>query len=238
MKREMNREEKITEAYLKSLCFKDVVFEPDGNIPPDFLIDGRIAVEVRRLNQHFFTKDEVRGLEETMIPLFRLLESSLSDFDSHYKGCSYWVTIRFHRPVGKGSTNKKAIVKTLTDFLSRPFPLPCDVKVTENIYFHIFPSQAVMGKVFRFAGGTDRESGGWVLDEFKKNFNYCVEEKTKKIKDHYGKYASWWLVLVDHIAHSFNESDKNEMKSMVSSNSSWVKVIVLDSLTGNNLLEI
>jgi hypothetical protein len=32
----MNREEKITENYLKSLGPKDVVFEPDGNIPPDF----------------------------------------------------------------------------------------------------------------------------------------------------------------------------------------------------------
>jgi hypothetical protein len=238
MKREMNREEKITEAYLKSLCVKDVVFEPDGNIPPDFSIDGRIAVEVRRLNQHFFTKDEVRGLEETGIPLFKLLESSLSEFDSQYKGCSYWVSIRFHRPVEKGNTNKKAILKALTGFLSRPFPIPCDVKVTENIYFHIFPSQAVVGKVFRFAGGTDRESGGWVMDEFKKNFNHCVEEKTAKIKDHYDKYNSWWLVLVDQIAYGFNESEKTEMKSMISANSSWVKVIVLDSLTGNNILEI
>jgi hypothetical protein len=116
MKREMNREENITEAYLKSLDFKDVVFQPDGNIPPDFSIDGRIAVEVRRLNQHFFTKDEVRGLEETRIPLFTLLESSLSEFDSQYKGCSYWVAIKFHRPVEKGNTNKKAINKALTYF--------------------------------------------------------------------------------------------------------------------------
>jgi hypothetical protein len=69
----MNREEKIAEAYLKSLGFKNVVFEPDGNIPPDFSMDGRIAVEVRRLNQHFFTKDEVRGLEEGRLPLFKLL---------------------------------------------------------------------------------------------------------------------------------------------------------------------
>ena len=234
----MNREEKITEAYLKSLGFKDVVFEPDGNISPDFSIDGRIAIEVRRLNQHFFTKDEVRGLEETRIPLFKLLESSLSEFDSHYIGCSYWVSIRFHRPVEKGNTNKKAIVKALTDFLSRPFPLPCDVKVTENIYFHIYPSQAVEGKVFRFAGGTDRESGGWVLAEFKKNFNHCVEEKTEKIKDLHDKYTSWWLLLVDQIAHGFNESEKDEVKSMVSVNTSWDKVVVLDSLTGNNILEI
>jgi hypothetical protein len=238
MKREMKREEKITEAYLRSLGFKDVVFEPDGNISPDFSIDGRIAVEVRRLNQHFFTKDEVRGLEETRMPLFDLLKSSLSEFDSQYKGCSYWVSVRFHRPVEKGKTNRRAIAKALSHFLSSPFPLPCDVKVTEHIYLHIFPSQSVEGKVFRFAGGTDRESGGWVLAKFKKNFNHCVEDKTEKIKQRHDKYTSWWLFLVEQIAHGFNESEKDEVKSMVSVNTSWDKVVVLDSLTGNNILEI
>jgi hypothetical protein len=77
-----------------------------------------------------------------------------------------------------------------------------------------------------------------VPDEFKNNFNHCVEEKTEKIKDHHDKYNSWWLVLVDQIAHGFNEREKDEMKSMASVNSSWDKVIVLDSLTGNNILEI
>jgi len=234
----MNREEQIAETYLKSLGFRDVIFEPDGNIPPDFSLDGTTGVEVRRLNQHFFTKDEVRGLEETRIPLFGLLESSLGELDSLYKGRSYWVSIRFRRPVGKRNTNKKAIVKALTDFLSRPFQLPYDLKVTENIYFHIFPSQAVEGKVFRFAGGTDRESGGWVLAEFTKNFNHCVEEKTQKIKDHRDKYNSWWLVLVDKIAHGFEESEKDQVKSMVGASISWNKVIVLDSLSGNSILEI
>ena len=103
MKSEMNKEERIVKAYLRSLGFKDIIFEPDGNIPPDFLIDSRIGVEVRRLNQHFFTKGEVRGLEETRIPLFKLVESSLGEFDSQYNGLSYWVSIRFHRPVGKGN---------------------------------------------------------------------------------------------------------------------------------------
>jgi len=238
MKREMNREEQIAEAYLKSLGLKNVVFEPDGNIPPDFSVDDTIAIEVRRLNQHYFTKDDVHGLEETRIPLFQLLESALREFDSQYKGCSYWVSIRFHRPVEKGITNKKAIVKALTDFLQRPFPMPCDVQVTDNMFLHIFQNQDAAGKVFRFAGGTDRESGGWVMEEFKKNFDHCVEEKTIKIKDHHNKYNVWWLVLVDQIAHGFNESEKSKMKSMISVNSQWAKVIVLDSLTGNNILEI
>ena len=32
----MNKEECTTEIYLKSLELGDIIFEPDGNIPPDF----------------------------------------------------------------------------------------------------------------------------------------------------------------------------------------------------------
>jgi hypothetical protein len=234
----MNREENIAETYLKSLGFKDVVFEPDGNVAPDFLIDGKVAVEVRRLNQHYFTKDKAIGLEESIIPLFELLELSFSEFDWQYKGFSYWVSIKFHRPIGKGNTNRRAITKSLTYFLSKPFILPCDVKVTESIYFRILASQAVEGKVFRFAGGTDRESGGWMLDEFKKNFDHCVKEKSENIGSRYDKYTSWWLIMVDKIAHGFDEGEEKYIISMVRVNSFWDKVIVLDSLNRNNILEI
>ena len=234
----MNREEKITENYLKSLGYRDVVFEPDGNIPPDFSIDDRIAVEVRRLNQHFFREDQVKGLEEDRIPLFNLLQSSFSKFDTQYKGRSYWVSIRFSRPIECVKTVRKAIRKSLTDFLGNPTPLPCKVNVTGGMYFRIYPSKKVAGRVFRFAVGTDRESGGFVLSEFKKNFDHCMKEKSEKINDHYAKYNTWWLVLVDQIAYGFNEDEKKEIKSMVSVNSCWNKIIVLDSLNGNNILEI
>jgi hypothetical protein len=52
----MNSKEKIAQNYLVSLGFKDIVFEPDGNIPPDFAVEGKIAVEVRRLNQNYFAR--------------------------------------------------------------------------------------------------------------------------------------------------------------------------------------
>ncbi len=47
----MNRDERIVEGYLNSLNLGKAVYEPDGKVPPDFLVDGRIAIEVRRLNQ-------------------------------------------------------------------------------------------------------------------------------------------------------------------------------------------
>ncbi|MBI5968661.1 MAG: hypothetical protein HY882_12510 [Deltaproteobacteria bacterium] len=237
-RRRIKREELIAESYLNSLGIGDVVFEPDGNIPPDFLLKETTAIEVRRLNQHFFAKGEGRGLEEARIPLFGILQSTLAEFDPLYRGNSYWVSVRFRRPVGKSSANKRAIAKILTALLDKPLQLPCDLKVTESIGLHVFSSQPVEGKVFRFAGGTDRESGGWVLSEFTKNFKYCVEEKTRKVEDYRERYASWWLVLVDHIAHGFEENERKELRSMIGPIVSWDKVIVLDSLSGNSILEI
>lgn len=236
----MNKEEKIAETYLiNSLGFRNVVFEPDGNSPPDFSIDGRIAIEVRRLNQHYFTKDNAQGLEEDRFRLFKLIRSSLKEFNSQYKGDTYWVQIKFRRPVGKGPTVKKAIRKALTGFLNQPHAFPCDIKVINNICFSIFCSKPpVKGTVFQFAGGGDEESGGFVLAQFKKNFDHCVEEKSEKIRCHYHEYASWWLILVDKIAYSFDDREKSKIKSMVSVNSCWEKVIVLNSLRGNRILEI
>ena len=48
----MNDSEKSVYEYLTSLGLGAVVYEPDGKVPPDFSVDGRTAVEVRRLNQN------------------------------------------------------------------------------------------------------------------------------------------------------------------------------------------
>src|SRR5206468_13124046 len=65
----MDKSEQIAESHLRSRGFQDIMYEPDGNVPPDFLVDGQIAVEVRRLNQNEDTPEGPRGLEEAAIPL-------------------------------------------------------------------------------------------------------------------------------------------------------------------------
>ncbi|MEK0338505.1 MAG: hypothetical protein QQN41_13835, partial [Nitrosopumilus sp.] len=60
----MNRDEKIANNYLKQQDFSQIVYEPDGNISPDFLLDNSIAVEVRRLNQHQLVNGVYKPIEE------------------------------------------------------------------------------------------------------------------------------------------------------------------------------
>jgi hypothetical protein len=60
----MDESETLALKYLQSQGFINIKFEPDGNRPPDFLVDDTIAVEVRRLNQNFEYTFGKRGLEE------------------------------------------------------------------------------------------------------------------------------------------------------------------------------
>jgi len=45
----MDRSETVGMHHLLFRGHSDVIYEPDGNVPPDFLVEGRSAVEVRRL---------------------------------------------------------------------------------------------------------------------------------------------------------------------------------------------
>ena len=94
----MDRSEAAIEKLLGHMGFSNVIYEPDGNVPPDFLVNGEIAVEVRRLNQNFDSGSGMRGLEEEATPLWqkmtRLVES-IAETD----GDSWFVFYSFSRPV-------------------------------------------------------------------------------------------------------------------------------------------
>ena len=78
----MDDSEALVENYLKYLGYCDVVYEPDGNVPPDFLVNNTVAVEVRRLNQHHDdgTGTGLRGLEEVDVPLWHRIREYLESY--------------------------------------------------------------------------------------------------------------------------------------------------------------
>src|SRR5712691_4749237 len=98
-RREMDSSEKVVSEYLAHRGFRDVLFEPDGNVPPDFLFEGRIAVEVRRLNQNEETSEGPRGLEEVAIPLQAKVIRLLATLGPATGDESWYVTYSLRRPV-------------------------------------------------------------------------------------------------------------------------------------------
>lgn len=57
MKRKENSDELRARQYLQTLSHTKLEYEPLGNVTPDFLIDNKIAIEVRRLNRNYKSKN-------------------------------------------------------------------------------------------------------------------------------------------------------------------------------------
>ncbi len=191
----MNLEEIIAEDYLKGLSLGQIIFEPDGNIPPDFNIGKTIGVEVRRLNQNYFGNSEPEGLEQLSFPLWDLLEKESSKFDTKYKGNSYWIFIEYNRPNNEsGKDTAKSIKKNLNNFLLGGGQTPADLIVNNNLTLSLYPSSPAPGNVFRMGGGIDHDSGGALLSMYIDNITHCINEKSNKVSSYLNRYEKWWLL--------------------------------------------
>ena len=207
----MDDQEKIVNEYLISKGYKSIKYEPDGNIPPDFLVNDSIAIEVRRLNQHYENDEGThKGLEVDSIPLYQTVYRMLPDYDRMYSGKTYFVYLRFRRPMEKGKKGKKEIKKVLSDFSQSPTNVRTEIAVNNSLTIKIFPANTPKdGKFFLMAGYSDQDSGGWVLSELERNILLCSEEKLGKVEKYRKNYSVWWLALVDHIGHGIGEDERS-----------------------------
>src|SRR5882762_8813042 len=112
----MDEGEQIASKYLRHLGFENIIHEPDGNVTPDFLVNNRIAVEVRRLNQNEIIDSGHRGLEVTAIPLMMKFNKLLSSLGTGGPGQSWFVRYTFARPLPRWARLQKAMREQLTAF--------------------------------------------------------------------------------------------------------------------------
>jgi hypothetical protein len=235
----MKVEEQIANNFLESLNIGSVIFEPDGNIPPDFSIGCTIGVEVRRLNQNYFEKDDPRGLEEFAIPLWNILEKQISKFNNQFNDKSYWVFIEYERPSRESwQETAKSIWKALENFLSRGGRTPDELIINNNLKLTMYPSGPVPGRVFRLGGGMDLDSGGWLVPMYIDNISYCIGEKSQKIAPYQHRYEIWWLLLIDFMGWGLNNLEKSELISGILSLGRFNRVIVIGNQHGELRLNI
>jgi hypothetical protein len=219
----MNRDEHIVESYLNSLNLGNVEYEPDGKVPPDFLIDGRIAVEVRRLNQQRQIRGRPRGLEEDSIPLLQKIESLLKEFGN--KGEATWfVTFNYRRPLLKWKELKPRINDALFEFLRSPVNEAWRIPVSERFSITTLRASEAHDRTFLLGGYTDMDAGGWIVSEIIRNMSAYLIDKTKKVAPYRSKYPIWWLVFVDHIGHAREE---HEVRKHLVRPEEWDRILLL-----------
>jgi len=233
----MNREEQITLVHLKVQYGEDAIPVPEHEDPPDILVNSTIAVEVRRLNQHFFGSEESEGLENLSFSLERVFEEVLESFTDLYNGKSYWVFIDYERPLKSDFRRvKKEMKLALHKFLNSPVAnFPYEIPVNSEILFTLYKSEIENGKLFSIAGSGDFDAGGWIIRVYVDNIRHCINEKSSKISERLEKYNKWWLYLVDYMGLGLNQREFLEVVQNVDNTGSFDKVVVLDYY-GQNVL--
>ena len=222
----MDETEKSVNAFLARSGHTNVVYEPDGNVPPDFLIDGRVAVEVRRLNQNEEGGAVHRGLEEVRIPLRKAIEDLLPTIGRSIGGRSWYVMLRFSRPLPPLANLKTRLRASLSALRSDPANAPKKFNVGDQFGVELTASRTFSDS-FVLGGFTDRDSGGFVLSEMCRNIHICVQEKSRKVALMRSRYPEWWLCLVDHIGLGLRGQDRAKLRTLLSVEHAWDKIIVV-----------
>ncbi|MEI9903407.1 MAG: hypothetical protein WDN06_05090 [Asticcacaulis sp.] len=155
----MDKIETLAKQYLDTLGFGEAVYEPDGNVPPDFVLDSRIAVEVTRLNQNFESAEAFIGLENDQAALIRLFEKLLPKYGGARDGKGWWVFYSFRRPLN-GPMLKVVIPKVLDALTAFPIQGEISRKISPTFELELTAATIHQDSLYSLGGYSDFDSGG------------------------------------------------------------------------------
>lgn len=229
----MDDTERIAEQYLLSLGLGDPAFEPDGNVPPDFLLGGRIAIEVRRLNQYkTLPTGAIEPLDELSNPFVRNVEGYLPNFGASARGESWFVFLHFSRPLERWRKLRRKLANVLDSFKRGSNRLLDSYffEVTSNFEIELWRARKPHSEFFLLGGSADEDSGGFVLVETTRSLTVCIPEKEAKVERFRCRYPEWWLVLVNYVGLALNADDLSSLRETQPVSHTWDKVILVNPL--------
>ncbi len=224
MKKKLNSDEERVKEYLNSFNYNNIVYEPFGNKTPDFYIDNKIAVEVRRLNINF----SIGNIENFEYPLINNVKNIIEKYNSNDFLSSTYVSLILSKPKQLEEkyiiTNKvNKILNTHTAFITEERTY----KVCDYLSISFYPTSK-KDTIYRY-GGTVSPSN-WIIDSLHKNIKLCIDEKVctiDKSEFNFNNCTEWWLVLVDYIAYGMDDDDFKELSSLNIDKNKFSKVIIL-----------
>ena len=231
----MDVSETLALEFLRYLGMAEIIYEPDGNVPPDFSCAGKVAVEVRRLNQHDAL---VRGLEEVAIPLVTKIRALLASLGPPQEA-SWFVTFRYRRPVEACKALRLKITSALLCFRNNPSEGVVRLPVSDRFELGLAKSSQLLATCFVLGGYSDHDSGGWTASEIIRNLAIVIPEKSKKVGHFRKKYDEWWLVLLDHIGYArLDTQELDVLREHVKRPPEWTKIFLVNPLAPQHGIEI
>ena len=235
----MNDSEKTIFEYLQSQNLGTVVYEPDGNVPPDFLVNSRIAVEVRRLNENVETAAGHQGLEEISKPLNVLVKKTLAAMGPPVDGTSWFVFYTYSRPLPPWRELDKLLRHALGQVRDQSNLESREIHVASKMRLRLTPASTVHPYLFILGGSADHDSGGFVVAELAYNLRLCIDEKSSKVLKMKDRYPERWLALEDRIAYgALDELDQEQLRQLIQPDGEWDKIILVNPLNPSTGFEL
>lgn len=222
----MKPEEEIACKFLEQQGLGSPVFEPDGNVSPDFTLSQRIAVEVRRLNR-ILSEDGKLTEENAYKPFWKRLKKVLSTFDSQDNDKSYLLVIDYIVPRPLPKLTEKQISRKLRFFLdSHNSRLPYTLTLNDGLALRIFESETIKGHTFILASwGYDTRR---VTNLYTDSVQWCIAEKSNKVKPQKHKYSEWQLLLVDSMRWDLGIEEVERIRASITDLGLFDSLIVID----------
>lgn len=234
MKPAMKWEETHARTYLEHLNLGPVVHEPHGNVTPDFVVDGRIAVEVRRLNQYHFGGGKPEALENVTHAIANVVKSVMQSFGPPFPddglGRRCWALFyRFERPLAPHKQLRQALTAALEEVRRDRPDVPREFVLGAGASVRVIPSPILKPTMFWEVGRGDQNSGGMLMDMYQSSLDIVVAEKWAKVSKspHRAQYPEWWLVLIDTLGTKLDDFDLEIFLDEVSVARGFDRVIIV-----------
>lgn len=226
----MDRTENLAMDFLELLGHTNPTYEPDGNVPPDFVTGDGTAVEVRRLNQIYTDADgKVHGLENADMALWRTMTELVNGYEATTRTeTTVGVFYIFRRPIPSRRAIEQELKQAFDEFLdndrdfNKRITLPCGLRL------RFFDYGKWKGTPFRHSGSMDEQSGGWVVAKLAIALSHALLDKEEKVRPYKARYKQWWLVLLDHVTWGTDENDRRQLREVAPFTNSFDKVYIVN----------
>lgn len=241
---DQNSEEQRTKQWLTSQGYTDICDLSRINAdPPDFFVDNRIGVEVRRLTWMTDATRKNQGTEEIEKPLERTISKVLEDAGAPPSGYSVAVSCdMLDTFLPEAKVTRKQVGEAVHDYVeilnealqSWGDPVSWQTQLECRLAMHFYPfSTTGAGEFTLQQVEAATHLRGWVVKDSIDNINRCIVDKTDKIKNKIHQYPEWWLVLVDHNVFTplkGEEDEWQEIRNSLGDTKPWSRIVVLSWL--------
>jgi hypothetical protein len=228
-------EEQKAEEYLNSLGYKNIVYEHLGNKTPDFFIDDKIAVEVRRLNVNFSTGN----IENFEYQLVNNIKNIIEKYECKNFLSSAYISLKLYEP--KQLEEKNTIANRVNEILDNHVAFITEEKTYKVCdYLSVsFNPTSNKDTIYRYGGVAS--PCNWIVDSLYQNINLCIDDKVGKIEKNdfnFNSCSEWWLILVDYISYGMGNDDFEEILSLNIDKNKFSKVIILSYGKDSTIYEL